>query len=182
MAFLLRMLKNLIDDILMRFMDILLAFPAFLLALGLVASIGPSIRTVSISIGVVYIPRFARVMRGSVIKERDKEYVEAVRAIGQTNLKILIRHIGPNCLSPVLVLATVVFAIAIIIEAGLSFLGVGVQPPAPSWGAMLVEARSLLNQSVYPAIFPGIVLSLAVLGLNLLGDGLRDLLDPRTYA
>ena len=175
-------LRGLIDQIVMRIMDALLAFPPLLLAIGLVASMGPSMETASISIGIVYIPRFARVMRSAVIKEREMEYVEAARAIGQTNLKILLRHIGPSCLSPVIVLATIIFGNAMIIEAALSYLGVGVPPPTPSWGSMLQESRQYLSQSVYPALCPGIILSLAVLGFNLLGDGLRDLLDPRTYA
>jgi ABC-type dipeptide/oligopeptide/nickel transport system permease subunit len=152
-----------------------------LLAIGLVASMGPSLKTVCISIGVVYIPRFARVMRSSVLAEREKEYVEAARAIGQSKLKILLKHIGPNCISPVLVMATVIFALAIIIEATLSFLGIGLPPPTPSWGTMLNESRRYLGTSIYPALFPGLVISFAVLGLNLLGDGLRDLLDPKIY-
>ncbi|HYQ61075.1 MAG TPA: ABC transporter permease [Desulfatiglandales bacterium] len=174
-------LGGLVDDILMRMMDGLLAFPALLLAIGLVASMGPSLKTVCLSIGVVYIPRFARVMRSSVLAEREKEYVEAARAIGQSRIKILVRHIGPNCISPVVVMSTVIFALAIIIEATLSFLGIGLPPPTPSWGTMLNESRRYLGTSIYPALFPGLVISFAVLGLNLLGDGLRDLLDPKIY-
>ena len=120
-----------VDNFLMRIMDGLLAFPPLLLAVGLVASVGPSMRAVCIIIGVVYAPRFARVMRSSVLVEREKEYVEAARATGQSRLKILLKHIGPNCLSQVIVMGTVVFAAAIIIEASLSFLGVGVPPPTP---------------------------------------------------
>lgn len=172
---------GLLDEIFMRIMDALLAFPTLLLAIGLVASIGPSMGAVSVSIGIINIPRFARVMRSSVLKERQKEYVEAARAIGQTPLKIICKHIGPSCLSPTIVMATVIFATAMIIEAALSFLGVGVPPPTPSWGSMLEESRRYLSQSVYLTVFPGITLSLAVLGFNFLGDGLRDLLDPRTY-
>lgn len=174
-------LGGLVDDLLMRMMDGLLAFPALLLAIGLVASMGPSLKTVCISIGVVYVPRFARVMRSSVLAEREKEYVEAARAIGQSSFKILLKHIGPNCISPVLVMATIVFALAIIIEATLSFLGIGLPPPTPSWGTMLNESRRYLGTSIYPALFPGLVISFAVMGLNLLGDGLRDLLDPKIY-
>lgn len=172
---------GLLDEIFMRIMDALLAFPTLLLAIGLVASIGPSMGAVSVSIGIINIPRFARVMRSSVLKEREKEYVEAARAIGQTHLKIICKHIGPSCLSPTIVMATVIFATAMIIEAALSFLGVGVPPPTPSWGSMLEESRRYLSQSVYLTVFPGVILSLAVLGFNFLGDGLRDLLDPRTY-
>ena len=169
------------DDILMRMMDALLAFPPLLLAIGLVASMGPSLKTVSISIGVVYIPRFARVMRSSVLAEKEKEYVEAARAIGQSGFKILMKHIGPSTISPMIVLATIIFALAIIIEATLSFLGVGLPPPAPSWGTMLDESRRYLSVSAWMAVFPGITISIAVLGFNMVGDGLRDLLDPRSY-
>jgi len=169
------------DDILMRMMDALLAFPPLLLAIGLVASMGPSLKTVSISIGVVYIPRFARVMRSSVLAEKEKEYVEAARAIGQSGFKILMKHIGPSTVSPMIVLATIIFALAIIIEATLSFLGVGLPPPAPSWGTMLDESRRYLSVSAWMALFPGITISIAVLGFNMVGDGLRDLLDPRSY-
>ena len=172
---------GIVDDILMRMMDALLAFPPLLLAIGLVASMGPSLKTVSISIGVVYIPRFARVMRSSVLTEKEKEYVEAARAIGQSGFKILIKHIGPSTISPMIVLATIIFALAIIIEATLSFLGVGLPPPAPSWGTMLDESRRYLSVSVWMALFPGITISIAVLGFNMVGDGLRDLLDPRSY-
>jgi len=169
------------DDILMRMMDALLAFPPLLLAIGLVASMGPSLKTVSISIGVVYIPRFARVMRSSVLAEKEKEYVEAARAIGQSGFKVLMKHIGPSTISPMIVLATIIFALAIIIEATLSFLGVGLPPPAPSWGTMLDESRRYLSVSVWMALFPGITISIAVLGFNMVGDGLRDLFDPRSY-
>lgn len=170
-----------IDNVLMRITDALLAFPPLLLAIGLVAAVGPSITTVSIVIGIIYIPRFARVMRGAVLTEKSKEYVEAARAIGQDPWRILVFHIGPATLSPIIVLATIVFALAIIIEASLSFLGLGVPPPTPSWGGMLSESRSFMTKSIWLAIFPGLTISIAVLGLNLLGDGLRDYLDPKDY-
>jgi peptide/nickel transport system permease protein len=170
-----------LDNLLMRITDALLAFPPLLLAIGLVAAIGPSIVTVSVIIGVIYIPRFARVMRGAVLSEKSKEYVEAARAIGQDPWRILVMHIGPATLSPVIVLATIVFALAVIIEASLSFLGLGVPPPTPSWGGMLSESRAFMNKSIWMAIFPGLIISTAVLGLNLLGDGLRDYLDPKEY-
>jgi peptide/nickel transport system permease protein len=170
-----------VDDLLMRMMDSLLAFPSLLLAIGLVTTMGPGLKTVGISIGVVYIAQFARLMRSSVLIERSKEYVEATRAIGQSNIKILLRHIGPNCVSPVIVLATILFANAIALEAIMSFLGVGIQPPTPSLGTMLNESRRYLASSPYMALFPGIVISIAVLSFNLLGDGLRDILDPRIY-
>ncbi len=167
------------DNLLMRMMDGLLAFPPLLLAIGLVAAMGPSLMTVAISIGVVYIPRFARVMRSAILAEREKEYVEAARAIGQSGFKILVKHIGPSTISPVVVLGTIIFALAVIIEAMLSFLGIGIPPPTPSWGTMLSESRRYMGNSVWMAIFPGLTLSIAVLGFNMLGDGLRDLLDPR---
>ena len=170
-----------IDNLLMRITDALLAFPPLLLAVGLVAAIGPSLVTVSVIIGVIYIPRFARVMRGAVLNEKSKEYVEAARAIGQDPWRILVMHIGPATLSPVVVMATIVFALAVIIEASLSFLGLGVPPPTPSWGGMLSESRSFMTKSVWMAIFPGVIISIAILGLNLLGDGLRDYLDPKEY-
>ncbi len=168
------------DNLLMRMMDGLLAFPPLLLAIGLVAAMGPSLMTVAISIGVVYIPRFARIMRSAVLAEREKEYVEAARAIGQSGFKILLKHIGPATISPVVVLGTIIFALAVIIEAMLSFLGIGIPPPTPSWGTMLSESRRFMSNSAWMAIFPGLTLSIAVLGFNMLGDGLRDLLDPRS--
>jgi ABC-type dipeptide/oligopeptide/nickel transport system permease subunit len=170
---------GLVDNLLMRMMDALLAFPPLLLAIGLVAAAGPSLMSISVVIGVVYIPRFARVMRSAVLAEIEKEYVEAARALGQSGFKILFKHIGPSTISPVIVLGTVIFALAIIIEATLSFLGVGLPPPAPSWGTMLNEARNYMRQSVWMAVFPGVIISVAVLGFNLLGDGLRDFLDPK---
>jgi ABC-type dipeptide/oligopeptide/nickel transport system permease subunit len=172
-----------VDSTLMRMMDGLLAFPPLLLALGLVASMGPGLKTMCISIGIIYIPTCARVMRGSVLAEREKEYVEAARAVGQSNVKILLKHVVPSCLSPILVQSTILFAAAIIIEASLSFLGVGIPPPTPSLGTILDEARQILGLpgALFMAFFPGVAISLAVLGFNLLGDGLRDILDPRIY-
>jgi peptide/nickel transport system permease protein len=168
-----------LDNILMRVMDALLAFPPLLLAIGLVAAAGPNLMTVSVSIGVVYIPRFARVMRSSVLGEREKEYVEAARAIGQSQWKILFKHIGPSSISPVIVMGSIVFAVAIVIESSLSFLGVGLAPPTPSWGTMLNESRRYLANTIWLAIFPGVSITVAALGFNMLGDGLRDFLDPK---
>ena len=168
-----------IDNLLMRMMDGLLAFPQLLLAIALVAFMAPSLATVSIAIGVVFIPRFARVMRSAVLVEMKREYVEAAKAIGQSGFKILVRHIGPSTISPVVVLATLVFAFAVLTEAGLSFLGLGLPPPNPSWGRMLDEARHYLSASAWTSFFPGVAISLAVLGFNLMGDGFRDFLDPK---
>lgn len=168
-----------IDEVIMRFMDAFLAFPPILLALAVVAMLGSSLGNTMIAIGVVYIPRFARVTRGAVLAEREKEYVEASKMVGEANFSILFRQILPNTLSPTIVQATVFIAYAILTEAALSFLGLGIQPPNPSWGSMLNEARMFIESDPYLAIIPGLAISFTVLGFNLLGDGLRDILDPR---
>ncbi len=168
-----------IDEVIMRFMDAFLAFPPILLALVVVAILGSSLMNTMIAIGVVYIPRFARVSRGSVLAEREKEYVEASKMVGESNFSILFRQILPNTLSPLIVQSTVFIAYAILTEAALSFLGLGIQPPNPSWGSMLNEARMFIESDPYLAIIPGLSISFTVLGFNLLGDGLRDILDPR---
>ena len=168
-----------LDQIIMRAMDALLAVPPILMALVIVAILGGSLFNVMIAIGFVYIPRFARVIRGSVLSEREKEYVEAAKMVGESDASILFRQILPNCLSPLIVQATVFIAYAILTEAALSFLGLGVAPPEPSWGSMLNEARLFIESDPLLAIIPGISISFTVLGFNLLGDGLRDILDPR---
>ncbi len=168
-----------IESISMRVMDAFAAFPAILLALAILSVLGPGIRNAMIAIGVVYIPAFARIMRGSVLWVKQTEYVQAARAIGAGNVYIMRRAIFPNCVSPLIVHASLAFASAIIVEAGLSFLGLGTQPPTPSWGAMLNEGRQYAIQNVWYSISAGVAIFLAVLGLNLLGDGLRDVLDPR---
>ena len=168
-----------IDNVLMRCMDALLAFPALLLALGLVAIMGPGSTSTTLAIGIVYTPGVARLTRGVVLAERPQEYVQAAHALGQRDRWVLMRHILPNCVSALLVQASVNFANAMVIEAGLSFLGIGTPPPTPSWGLMLNEARAFMSSALHVAIVPGVAISLAVLGWNLLGDGLRDALDPR---
>lgn len=168
-----------VDNILMRIMDAIFSFPAILMAISLVAVLGPNIINAMIAIGIIYTPIFARIVRSSVISNKEKEYVEAGRALGQSNFKILFLHILPNSISPIIVQATVTFAEAIIIEAGLSFIGLGVPPPDPSWGTMLSDARGYMDSEPLVAIFPGVAISLSVLGFNLLGDGLRDIFDPR---
>lgn len=168
-----------IDEVIMRFMDAFLAFPPILLALAVVAMLGSSLGNTMIAIGVVYIPRFARVTRGAVLAEREKEYVEASKMVGEADFSILFRQILPNTLSPMIVQATVFIAYALLTEAALSFLGLGIQPPNPSWGSMLNEARMFIESDPYLAIIPGLAISFTVLGFNLLGDGLRDILDPR---
>ena len=168
-----------VDNVLMRCMDALLAFPALLLALGLVAIMGPGSTSTTLAIGIVYTPGVARLTRGVVLAERPQEYVQAAHALGQRDRWVLLRHIMPNCVSALLVQASVNFANAMVIEAGLSFLGIGTPPPTPSWGLMLNEARAFMSSAAHVAIAPGVAISLAVLGWNLLGDGLRDALDPR---
>ncbi|HAM59446.1 MAG TPA: peptide ABC transporter permease [Candidatus Rokubacteria bacterium] len=167
------------DHVAMRIMDAILAFPAILLALAIVAALGPDITNVMIAIGVRYAPIFARIARAAVLAEREKEYVIAAQALGQPGFAILTREILPNCWAPLLVQASASFAQAIIIESSLSFIGVGMPPPTPSWGTMLFEARGFLERAPLVAIFPGLAICLAVLGFNLMGDGLRDALDPR---
>jgi ABC-type dipeptide/oligopeptide/nickel transport system permease subunit len=168
-----------LDEVIMRCMDAFLAFPPILLALVVVVILGSSLFNTMIAIGIVYIPRFARVARGSVLTEREKEYVEAGKIIGESKLSILFRQILPNCLSPLIVQATVFIAYAILTEAMLSFLGLGIAPPNPSWGSMLNEAKTFMESDPFLAIVPGLFISLTVLGFNLFGDGLRDILDPR---
>jgi peptide/nickel transport system permease protein len=168
-----------VDEVIMRTMDALLAIPPLLMAIVIVAILGSSLFNTMIAIGFVYIPRFARVIRGSVLSEREKEYVEAARMVGEHNLSILFRQILPNCLSPLIVQATVFVAYAVLTEAALSFLGLGIAPPNPSWGSMLNEARLYIESTPLLAIIPGLSISITVLGFNLFGDGLRDILDPR---
>jgi peptide/nickel transport system permease protein len=167
------------DEIIMRAMDILFAFPAILLAIAIMAALGRGIGNAMIAIGIVYIPIFARIARGSVLSIREEEFVDAARATGSSNSRILFRHIFPNVLSPLIVEITLSLSFAILAEAALSFFGLGTQPPNPSWGRMLSEGRAYFQQSVWLAIFPGLAIMLTVLGFNLLGDGLRDALDPR---
>lgn len=171
-----------VSSVIMRSMDALAAFPAVLLALAILSALGPGIRNAMIAIGVVYVPAFARVMRGSVLSVKRNEYVEAARASGASTIYIMRRCIFPNCVSPLLVHASIGFANAIIVEAALSFLGLGTQPPTASWGAMLDNGRQFIDQNVWYSISAGLAIFVTVLGLNLLGDGLRDALDPRLRA
>lgn len=168
-----------VDNLLMRIMDAVLSFPAILLAIVLVAILGPSINNAMIAIGIIYIPMFARVVRSAVLSNKENEYIEAARVMGKSNWKILFTELLPNCLSPIIVQVTFTLADAIIIEAGLSFIGLGVPPPQASWGKMLREAMEYIRVAPWMAIFPGLAISLSVLGFNLLGDGVRDILDPR---
>jgi peptide/nickel transport system permease protein len=168
-----------LDNVVMRVMDGLMAFPAIVLAIALMAALGPSVLNVIAAIAVVYSPRVARVVRGSVLVIRETAYVEAARALGASDLKLIGRHILPNCLSPVIVQGSFVFAAAVLTEAALSFLGVGVPPYVPSWGVILAEGRLYIQQAPWLVLYPGAAIMLTIFGLNLFGDGLRDLLDPK---
>jgi len=167
------------DSLIMRLMDLMLAFPSILLAIAIVAVIGPGIDNVMIAVSIVLIPQFARLVRGAVLSIRELNYVEAARALGASDRQILLRAILPNCLVPLVVQATLSLATAILDAAGLSFLGLGAQPPAPEWGAMLSGSRDLLLRAPWVMAFPGLAIFAAALGLNLFGDGLRDALDSR---
>jgi peptide/nickel transport system permease protein len=171
---------GLLDQLLMRFTDILYAFPSILLALALVAVLGPSLVNLVIAMALISIPGFARIMRSSVIQLRGSELLEAGRALGAGNLRIIIRHVLPNALAPTLVLTSLSMATALLTEAGLSFLGLGVQPPTPSWGGILADGREFLRTAPFMTNFSGLAILLAVVGFNLLGDGIRDALDPRS--
>jgi peptide/nickel transport system permease protein len=168
-----------LDNVVMRVMDGLMAFPAIVLAIALMAALGPSVINVIVSIAVVYSPRVARVVRGSVLVIRETSYVEAARALGVSDIMLVARHILPNCLSPVIVQGSFTFAAAVLTEAALSFLGVGVPPYVPSWGVILAEGRLYIQQAPWLVLYPGAAIMLTIFGLNLFGDGLRDLLDPK---
>src|SRR5437773_7664401 len=162
-----------------RVMDVFFAFPAILLALGIVAALGPDPSNVIVAIGVVYTPIFARVVRGPVLTLKARDFVEAARAIGATPARIILRHILPNLLSTVIVQVSLALSWSVLTEGALSFLGLSAQPPAPSWGVMLNEGRQYLEFATHLALFPGLAIIIPVLGFNLLGDGLRDALDPQ---
>jgi len=168
-----------IDLVIQRIADILLSFPSFLLAITLVAMLGIGVRNVVISVGILAIPSFIRLVRGSVLSIREQLYVEAARSIGATDLRIILRHVLPNAMVPVIINATLNLGYAITTAAGLGFLGLGVPPQTPEWGAMLGEARNYIFSHAYMITFPGIVIFLAIASFNLVGDGLRDALDPR---
>jgi peptide/nickel transport system permease protein len=169
---------RLADGVIMRMMDSLQAFPAILLAIFILAVLGPSLQNTVLAIGVIYVPAFARITRANVLSIKQKEYVEAARALGARDLRIMFRTILPNCLSPLIVQASLGFAYAVLVEAALSFLGLGVQPPEPSWGSMLGAGRGLITIAPWFATFPGVAIFLTVLALNFIGDGLREALDP----
>jgi peptide/nickel transport system permease protein len=168
-----------LDAPIMRLMDALMSFPAILLALGITAALGPRMESVIIALTVAYVPAGVRIVRASALVVRELDYVQAARIAGASNARIMFRHILPNSFGPLLVHMTFVFAYSILAEAALSFLGVGVQPPTASWGNIIAEGRDYATEAWWVMVFPGIGISLAALGLNLLGDGLRDVLDPR---
>ena len=168
-----------VDQVIMRLIDILLAFPWLLLAIGIMAVLGPGINNVVIAVAIVYVPAFARIVRGSVLSIKEKEYVEAARAMGQPNARIITRHVLSNAWAPIIVLATLSIGQAIIYAAGLSFIGLGTQPPNADWGVMLSSGREYLRDAPWLGFFPGLAILITVLAFNLFGDGLRDALDPR---
>ena len=169
-----------VDTLLMRFVDLILAFPSILLAISVVSIIGPGIDNVMIAVGIVMIPQFARVVRSSVLSVSQMPYVEAAKALGSQDRRIILWTVLPNCLAPLIVQSTISMATAILDAAGLSFLGLGAQPPAPEWGAMLNSGRDLMIVAPWVMTFPGIAIFMVALGFNMFGDGLRDILDPRT--
>jgi ABC-type dipeptide/oligopeptide/nickel transport system permease subunit len=167
-----------VDIIVQRIADVMLAFPAILLALSLVAVLGVGLQNVIIAVGISVVPIFMRLARGSVLSIREQTYVEAARALGGTDVRIIRSHVLPNSLAPLIVQATLSVGITILIAAGLGFLGLGVQPPTPEWGSMLGEGRQYIFNASYMATFPGLAIAISVLAFNLVGDGLRDALDP----
>ncbi len=168
-----------LDNIVMRVMDVIFAFPAVLLAIAIMAVAGTAVGTIILAIALVYTPQFARLSRASVLATRGLDYVEAASALGAGIPRILTRHILPNIGAPLIVQTSLSLSLAILTESALSFLGLGTQPPAPSWGNMLAEARRFMVTAPWTAVFPGAAIAMIVMGFNLLGDGLRDLLDPR---
>jgi len=170
------------DRLLMRAVDVLLSFPTILLAIVVITIFGPGLGNAMVAIGVAQVPLYARLTRAAVLRVKAQPFVEAARAAGAGEWRLLLRHALPNCLPPLLVQSTLMFATAILSAAYLGFLGLGAQPPTPEWGTMLARARDFLRTAPHVSIFPGLTIMLTVLGLNLLGDGLRDVLDPHTAA
>lgn len=169
-----------LDIYIMQFIDILMTFPSLLMAIAIVAVLGVGLTNAMIAVAISVVPSFVRVVRGSVLSIRETEYVEASKAIGVKDWKIICKHILPNVASPIIILATLEFGSSILSAAALSFLGLGAQPPNPEWGALVFVGKSFLSQAWWMTLFPGLAIMLVVLGFNLLGDGLRDALDPRS--
>jgi len=168
-----------LDYVIVLIMDTIISFPATLLAIGLMSVMGLGVTNIIVALAFIGIPVYGRVVRGAVLSIREKEYIEAARASGSSHLKLILIHVLPNAMAPLIVVTTIGVANAILIEAALSFLGLGVAPPAPSWGNMLADGRNFITQAPWMTIFPGIAISITVLGFNTLGDGLRDVLDPK---
>jgi dipeptide transport system permease protein len=171
--------RNVVDDLIMRMMDVMLALPALLLALVIVAILGPSLTNAIMAIAIVYLPHFTRVARAAVIAERTKDYVTASRVSGAGLPRLMFKTVLPNCAAPLIVLTTLSFSSAILDAAALGFLGLGAQPPTPEWGTMLAKAREFVQRAWWVVTFPGLAILVTVLAFNLMGDGLRDALDPK---
>jgi peptide/nickel transport system permease protein len=169
-----------IDDLIMRFADVLLSFPAFLLAIALVAFLGANVLNIILVIALTRLPRYARLIRGSALSVKQMEFVEAARAVGAGHLFIILRHVLPNCLGPIVVFSTLTLGDSILTISGLSFLGLGIQPPAADWGVMLARGKEYLLTAPWIAFFPGMAIFLTVMGFNLMGDSFRDALDPKS--
>lgn len=168
-----------VDNLVMRLCDLMFTFPPLLLAIAIMASLGPGLDNIVIAMAIVYTPQFARLIRGAVLTARQQDYVTAARGIGASTARILYAHILPNVMAPIIIQGTLSLSHVVLSESALSFLGLGAQPPAPSWGLMLSDARAVMELAPWVAVFPAAALVLLLLGLNLMGDGLRDLLDPR---
>ena len=168
-----------LDNCIMRVMDVLLSIPQTLLAIAIVAALGPSLMNLMIAVGISAVPTYARIVRGSVLSIRSMEFIEAARAAGSSDLRIILKHIIPNSMAPIIVQSTLGVASAILNAAGLSFIGLGIQPPNPEWGAMLSGGRQYIRDFPHMTLYPGLAIMLTILALNFLGDGLRDALDPK---
>ncbi|MBQ7155134.1 MAG: ABC transporter permease [Synergistaceae bacterium] len=168
-----------LDNCIMRVMDVLLSIPQTLLAIAIVAALGPSLMNLMIAVGISAVPTYARIVRGSVLSIRSMEFIEAARAAGSSDLRIILKHIIPNSMAPIIVQSTLGVASAILNAAGLSFIGLGIQPPNPEWGAMLSGGRQYIRDYPHMTLYPGLAIMLTILALNFLGDGLRDALDPK---
>ena len=168
-----------LDHLIMRLMDILLAFPGIFLAISIIAALGPGLLNLMLAAGIYSVPQFARIVRGSILTLKEKEFVEAARAVGESDVSILFRYLLPNSMAPIIIQTTLRMATVLLTASGLSFLGLGVQPPTAEWGAMLSTARAYIVTAPHVATVPGLAIMLVVMGFNLFGDGLRDSLDPR---
>lgn len=168
-----------IDNVIMRFMDILLAIPPILMSISIVSALGQNMTNLLVALSIAYVPVFARVIRSSILSVKGQEFVEAAKACGTSDARIIFKHIIPNAIGPIIVQATLAMGSTILIISSLSFMGLGVKPPAPEWGTMLYEGRDFIRQAPYLILFPGAAITISVISLNLLGDGLRDALDPR---